>query len=228
MLNKKIHILSTRILSDDLIFLANTSNILIDCYDFLQIYPKEIKHFQNVVLENSSPFVFTSIHAIESIKSLIPNLKTKKCFVIDGNTSNLALSLGFIIKGIATDSNKLALKIKESKTIEVLHCTTKIRRDDLQLRLQKENINYKVIEVYDKKINPIKVNNYDGVMFFSPTQVDAFLIENTLDPAKPAFCVGKTTSQYLKNKNHNNIITSSKSLALELLKSIINYYKIKK
>lgn len=44
---------------------------------------------------------------------------------------------------------------------------------------------------------PKKVGNLDGVLFLSPSQIDAFFAVNTLPENVPAFCIGNTTARYL-------------------------------
>jgi uroporphyrinogen-III synthase len=225
MQRKPIHIVCARTLSEELISIARSEGVEIKCYNFLQIQPKELSAFEDVLLTNTKPLVFTSKHAVEAVSPLLLKLNQIDCFAIEGNTSEKALSLGFTLLGTASDATQLSEKIIETDTKAVLHCTTHNRRDELKNVLQEAQIQYEAVEVYDKESVSHKVEHLDGLMFFSPSQIDAFLILNKLAPNQPAFCVGKTTAEHLANLNHINIHISKLSSEKELLHTLLNFYK---
>lgn len=226
---KTIQIISARTLSADIKKAALTDGISINDFDFL-IFGYEISKYNiDIIEQNTTPFVFTSKHAINSIANLLQNntiqLKNKTCFAISGTTSALATQNGFEVLDEAVDSFTLAKKISATIESKILHCTTKIRLDDLSNTLRFHNILVNEIEVYQKKMNSIILNEpYDGIMFFSPSQVDSFLQHNKLLNNIPAFCIGNTTAKYLQNKNHNNCITATKPSIESMLEAINNYF----
>ena len=80
-------------------------------------------------------------------------------------------------------------------------------------------------EVYQKKQLKKKVGQFDGVLFFSPSQFDAFIAANELKPDIPAFCIGRTTATHVAKFNHKNIIVSKQASEEAILKSVYNFFK---
>jgi uroporphyrinogen-III synthase len=56
--------------------------------------------------------------------------------------------------------------------------------------LSKKNIELKTINVYEKKISPKKIDfDYDGILFFSPSQIESFFQKNFLKENIIIFCI---------------------------------------
>ncbi len=222
-----LRIAATRCLAPSLKAQAKSLGCEILDADFLNI-----TYFDNVlILEELSdtcvPFVFTSVHAIKAIvqlKSL--TLQQKKCFCINGATAQTARDAGFDIIATADDATRLATTIIEKKIAAVMHCTTTLRRTELYDILAKADINVHACEVYGKALNPLYIPDIQGVLFFSPSQIDAFLICNDLPPILPAFCIGKTTADYLSALAHQNIIVASQTNEPAMLFCVYNYFSI--
>ncbi|MFN4082419.1 MAG: uroporphyrinogen-III synthase [Bacteroidia bacterium] len=226
MLQNRLKIICTRKLNQDLIELAKSSCIDLCCVEFLEVKPKDLNAFRTELYNNQNPLVFTSVHAVNAVKPLFNELKQIDVFAIEGNTSYSSKQSGFNVLATAKNGTALANKIIESRIKTVLHCTTKTRRDELNLLLTAANITYKAIEVYDKNLITTLVESFDGVMFFSPSQVDAFLFQNKIEKKHPIFCIGETTAQHVKNLGYQNIHVSKQSTASELLNTVLNHYNI--
>lgn len=181
----------------------------------------------SVLQKQSRNLVFTSKHALLALEKiagldLIPEDYVVYC--INGRTQDYAEKLGFKVRGTATNSKQLAACIQEDKVKDVLHLTSNSRLADLQDVLVSQNIKYTAIEVYHKEKQEYTWDNYDGIAFFSPSQIDAFLVCNTLQKEKPVFCIGHTTGDYGIYKGFKRVLVSDRPSEEDIVKKIMNYY----
>jgi uroporphyrinogen-III synthase len=79
--------------------------------------------------------------------------------------------------------------------------------------------------VYEKALSSVKVRDADGIAVYSPSQVDAFLSANALDPTTPAFCIGTTTAGHLKALGHEQIQIAPQSSTESILQTVFEYFK---
>jgi uroporphyrinogen-III synthase len=223
--NKTIHIVCTRKLSAELISRAASNGIIIRDIELLDIQPIPVVKFQSALLQSQSPLVFTSAHAVQAVAPLMGKISNQTAFSIEGNTSEMVKANGFKLFGIAANATQLAHVIAAKNVNSVLHCTTTHRRNELENGLANYGIAYSTLHVYEKKLTPQKIDSFDGVMFFSPSQVDAFLIANQLETHTPAFSVGSTTANHLKEQGHQHIVIAEQASAEQLLETVLKFYK---
>jgi uroporphyrinogen-III synthase len=222
-------VVCTRKLDDKWKELALQKGIILESYDFLEIKPKAPETFQQAIEQNSAPFVFTSAHAVKAVAALLaahPDiLKTNDCFCIEGTTRNEAADVGFHIVKAAKDAKTLAQCIIDAGVRRVLHCSSLNRRQELTETLAAAGIEAEFCAVYEKALSPVKVGALDGVAFFSPSQVDAFLSANSLDQTTPAFCIGETTAAHLEALGHDNIHIAPQSGTESTLQTVFEHFK---
>ena len=66
------------------------------------------------------------------------------------------------------------------------------------------------IEVYQTKLAPFKISdqeNFDGIMFFSPSAVESYFSNNKIKK-EICFCVGNTTAAALEELKIKNIVVA--------------------
>jgi uroporphyrinogen-III synthase len=81
------------------------------------------------------------------------------------------------------------------------------------------------LEVYQKVLTPIKIEQtIDAVLFFSPSQIDSFKMQNDLPIDTPAFCIGNTTADYLKSKKHINCMVAKNQSVKSVIETAITYF----
>ncbi|MDP1725297.1 MAG: uroporphyrinogen-III synthase [Bacteroidota bacterium] len=226
--NKLIHIACTRFLEKSHKSEAENKGIRIHDDSFVNITFPDQPLLVQTLRDNTFPLIFTSSYAVAAVARLVKKYAIKlinnNAFCISGKTKTAALENGFMIMADAPNALKLANEIILSNVKEVLHCTANIRRDELREQLQHAGITLNELEVYHKQIISKVVEDFNGVMFFSPSQADAFLQLNKLMPEVPAFCVGSTTANHLAELNHSNIIISKTASEQDLLTEVFNYY----
>ncbi|MFM2047851.1 MAG: hypothetical protein RI955_397 [Bacteroidota bacterium] len=229
MKNTTIEIISTKKIDAELKQFALDNGINIVDYNFLEYYYLDTKKIVLAFAENKNPLVFTSQHAVNAATILINkyniSLLNKTCFAINGTTAQLASANGFEVIDTATNSITLAEKIIHKKSQQVLFCCGNIRLQHLSEILTKNGILITEIEVYRKMLMPIKIDKKaDGILFFSPSQIDAFLLQNELNNTTTAFCIGDTTAKHLQVKNHSNFIVAENQSIKSVIETAITYF----
>jgi uroporphyrinogen-III synthase len=218
-------VLCTRRLDDHWKEIAQQHQVILESHDFLSIKRKDPESFRASLTQNRKPLVFTSAHAVKAVASLIDSLAAKDCFCIEGSTRAAAERYGFHILDHAGDAQALAGKIIAGGWRGVIHCSTLNRRKELQESLAAAGIQTDFCEVYEKALAPLKVEAPDAVVFFSPSQIDAFLQANKLDKATPAFCIGTTTAGHLKATGHEHIVIAPRPDTKDILHTVFEHFK---
>lgn len=219
-----IHLISTRKLKPENKEKLEKLGFTVEDSDFVEIRYTLDANKQRILRENTSPLVLTSGHAIRAIEKIVPELKQKEAFAILGTTTSEAVKVGFTLIGTARDAGNLAEVIANSGPESVLHLTSNIRRNELARWLAEAHIGMQILEVYEKIPNPKKAGEYDAILFWSPSQVDTFLIENSIPENIPAFAIGQTTAHHLEKLWHKNIITASESSEENMIETVIHYF----
>lgn len=192
------------------------------CVDFLSIKLETSIAVNQILQHENKPMVFTSAHAVNAIQNMQIN-NAIKAYVITGNTKEKAILAGFEIRGEANNSVGLANVIVSKLEKAVLHLTTVDRRQELGGILKGNGIDYSVLEVYNKVNNPQIVSGFDAIVFYSPSQVDAFLKFNVFKQQMTAFCLGHTTGNYLKEKGLVQVVVAKEQTTESIIASIVAF-----
>ncbi|MDE1192907.1 MAG: uroporphyrinogen-III synthase [Arachidicoccus sp.] len=227
---KLIKILSTKSISEDLVQQAKSSNIQIDIINFIETksvnddsIKEKIKQYSNKKIAA----IFTSINAVETVFAQINTMPDWKIFCTSGATKDALLNYinEEMILGTEHNASSLADKILENKEIDscVFFCGNQ-RLNTLPDKLLRESINLAEVIVYETNALPQKINeNYNGILFFSPSAVESFFSLNNIDDKTVLFSVGKTTSKALRKFTKNTIVTAVFPSAESVLKEVRNF-----
>lgn len=160
-------------------------------------------------IKDGDTIIFTSANAVEMVKDHIDHDIAINVFCISGKTKETVQSLlpKAIIIDAAAYGKKLAEKIIASAVKEVIFFCGDIRRDELPALLQQRNIAVEECTVYKTIQTPKQVNEqFDAVLFFSPSAVKSFFSLNRLNENVVCFSIGTTTADEIKNITSNKII----------------------
>ncbi|MFA6923277.1 MAG: uroporphyrinogen-III synthase [Bacteroidales bacterium] len=247
-------IISTRPLSENDAmseYLKTKSAVILE-FPMLEIIPAEINDKIQKSINNISNFnwlIFTSKNGViyffnflEKIKGnkIIPDvIKTavignktaeelekngiKPFFISSGNTSETFLN-ELLEKHIKTNDNILLVlgKLAGNTIEEGLNKIADITRIDV----------YRTIEtkIYSKKIiGKIKSDNYDIIIFTSPSGFNNFIRimkENNCVKNFKIACIGKTTEKEILKHGYKPLIVPSKPDGLSLALEIEKYFKL--
>lgn len=227
----KIKILSTRPVGKALIQGAALHNIIIEEISFITT-EKNINIATGGKIEQLSKqsinAVFTSMNAVEAVKSFIQPPSSWKIFCIGNTTRKLAESI-FGKKNIAaTAGNALHLAeniISDQSIKKVYFFCGNQRRDDLPEKLTANNISVEELIVYKTIQTPQKVTQqYDGILFFSPSGVHSFFMKNAISYETQLFAIGTTTADALKPFSKQDVIVADMPGKENLIAKAIDYF----
>lgn len=171
--------------------------------------------------------IFTSQNGFKAFSENKESIKYKgsNVFCVGDKTKDVINAAGFTVTASADNAESLAAIITEKYPQErFTFFAGSIRRDTLPEGLQKAGILCNEIEVYTTVLTPHKIlSKADGLLFFSPSGVAAYLQENTITN-EACFCIGTTTAQALAGIAENIIVANRPSVENVIIQCI-NYYK---
>ncbi len=193
----------------------------VDSHDFVKIYPNRIpvvalrNEIQNVVL--------TSKNAVEALSASVDttSLKFKNIYCVGRRTKKLIEARIGKVTHVAKNAKALAEHLVEyMEGLEVTYFCSNIRLDELPDILAKNNITVNEVEAYETKHSPVKVpDGVKRVLFFSPSTVESYLLENTANK-KVAYCIGETTAT--EARKHFETVHIAKIPTVESVIELVN------
>lgn len=229
MTTPSINIVATRLLEMTNKRKAAESGIALHDYEFLNIgYIFDDKIWETINSQPLTPKVFTSKHAVKAYHLFANPHSNQTCFCIEGETSLQAREAGFEVLGTAVNAAKLANVIVKMKLEKVMILSGNNRRDELTAILYFNQYLFEEYTVYSKSAVEIPIRaEYDGIAFFSPSQVKAFMKANDLKKDQPVFSIGETTAEFLRNQGCSDITVAETASESSLIDTIIKFYKHK-
>jgi len=227
----KIRILCARPVEQHLITKAAEKAIDIQVLPFIEIRKIQTPAFNEqltlLALQKINA-VFTSNNAVESV-ALNLNIKPGwKISCIGGITKEAVVKyFGEESLGVTgRNASALARKIIDNGTIkEVFFFCGDQRLDDLPETLRANNIRVQEVIAYQTLQTPHEVEeDFDGMMFFSPTAVHSFFSMNTVRVDVIMFSIGKTTTATIQSYCTNRVITSEWPGQENLVDKVIEYF----
>jgi uroporphyrinogen-III synthase len=226
-----IRLLSTRSLSKGVKDEALERGIALLDLDFLKIDYIPNEQVGPALNVHTDPLVFTSIHGVNGVvlsQAANPELFSgRPAFSISGRTAQKARLEGFNVLGTGATGRELAHTIIESGPQKVIYFCGKKHRRELPELLKAAGITCEKIPVYKKTPVAHRVDGVQGILFFSPSQVDAFLVKNKLKPGQPVFTIGPTTGGYVKSKGHDLVIEAALSSESGIMRAVYEHFKKK-
>jgi uroporphyrinogen-III synthase len=230
--DNKYRVLCTRPLKSSLIAAARENGVDISAHAFIAIKP-----LQEQALINDLPnatgrtLVFTSNNAVEILHRQYlagKQLQKPQVCCISGKTKQAVLEAfpDSIIAAAAPYGKELAAAIIQLQSIhEVSFFCGSQRRNDLPDALKNAGITVHEYVVYETVATPVvAAEDYDGVMFFSPSAVNSYFSVNTLPPATVCFAIGHTTAAVVKEHTGNKIITSAGTDEQSMVQTAVLYF----
>lgn len=217
-----ITILSTKKLKKSEKNLFSEKNFKVIEEEFIQI---KNKNFQ---IESINDYViFTSKNAVKSVltRGIQNKIEHKKIFCVGQKTKTFLEKKNFILQECVDYAEDLGAVIsKEYNFASFTFFSGNIRKNTLPDLLNENNIKWNEVVVYQTSLNPKKIKNeIEGILFFSPSAVESYLIENVLEN-QICFCIGTTTAKALEHKTKNIKIASQPTVE-NVIEEVLKYYK---
>ena len=228
----KISILCTRTISDSLLSYAEGEGIDLHVESFIETEPVETIEIQQEIEQAgllSATVVFTSMNAVEAVANVLDGqIPDWEIFCI-GNTTKELVEKYFgeeSLKDTAEDASLLADTIViEGETDEVIFFCGDQRRSELIEKLNEQGIEVNEIVVYQTIETPHKIHqNYNGIIFFSPTAVRSFFKKNQSKEGTIFFAIGNTTAAEIKKFTKNKIIIGDEPSKEKLVETAIDFF----
>lgn len=217
--NKQINVYSTKALT---IAQSNLfhNDIVVDSSDFIQIsLNRLIPKVLNSIADN---VIITSKNAVESLITNFPSseLQFKNIYCVGRRTKRLVEKKVGKVKHVENNAKNLAEYLVEYiEGTEVTYFCSDLRLDDLPTILEQNNIKVNEVEAYQTKFASVKIDaNAEGIMFYSPSTVKSYMVENEAD--KIAFCIGETTAE--EAKKHFQDVRIAKVPTVESVIELVN------
>lgn len=166
--------------------------------------------------------IITSKNTWNAIKEKVT---IKNAFVVGKKTTKLLQEKPIKIIESTDYGKDLARKICDAHpTKEFYFFCGKKRRDEIPSMLNTNNISFTEIHVYDTLENHKTFQQeFDGILFFSPSAVKSFSANNNLKSAT-AFCIGTTTAKEVEKHTHNIIIANQPTIE-NVIVQVVKKYK---
>ncbi|WP_452225552.1 hydroxymethylbilane synthase [Lacinutrix chionoecetis] len=223
--SKKTNVYSTKSLTEDQKGLFH-EKVVADSSDFVKISlnriaPRLLKNeIENVVItsKNAVEALLTNFSAIE--------LQFKNIYCVGRRTKRLVENRIGKVKHSEKNAKKLAEYLVEFMDgTEVTYFCSDIRLDELPTILTENNIKVNEIEAYQTKLDSLKVDDsVEGIMFYSPSTVQSFKQENTVEDKTIAFCIGETTAK--EASKHFKEVRIAKVPTVESVIELVNEHFI--
>ena len=230
----KIKVLSTRPIDPGLLREAKEHNMLIDELSFINT---ELCNDKNTtlriaeLLKEKINAIFTSMTAIDAVNKHISETPSWRIYCIGNTTKKLAqdkFPLNNIV-ATANNSQQLAIEIIKDAPKDVIFFCGDQRRKELPETLKKAGIGVEELVVYRTTGEVHTLNNeYDAILFFSPSAVTSFFSTNILPARTVIFAIGTTTAETVRDHTTNQLIISGTPGKSDLVLKMIEHFRISK
>jgi len=243
------HILVTRSLTEEQLLLAKEIGLNVTIEPAIRIqYRTDWVPIQELLNSGDKfVFAFTSQSGVSAFENFLQkggkHSKPLKVYAVGEKTADAIANLGFqpIIANQA-DGVGLARKITDDflnspvlPGATVLHFCGNKRRDEFRQFLEETKINIRDVVVYETILERMNLKNLnvDGILFYSPSAVQAFRDSGGFTADLPAelFAIGHTTGEELsiESGKHVHISPEPKTeLFLTYVSQILNESTIQK
>lgn len=192
-------------------------------FPFIKIFPLK---FEFLKIENT--LIFTSQNAVKiAFKStnFADQIRNKNCYCVGDKTKSLLEENGLKVIKMSQNASDLAQFIaKNSKNESFSFFCGKQRRPEIEHLLGQHNIPLKIHELYETLLTPKRFESpFDGVLFFSPSAVNSYFLENTWPEDAYGFCIGPTTAGTLKTHT-TNVLEAKNPSENHLISAIYQHY----
>lgn len=178
--------------------------------------------------------VFTSSNAVAAVSKYLNEYVNHlpprwKIFCLSGKTKDAIVEQAGTfgtIAATAASAAELAQQVIAFGAKELLFFCGDRRREELPTILQNAGVAVHEVVVYEVEKTPAVVTDeYESVLFFSPSAVQSFFAANQLKENVVCFAIGQTTANSLKPYTHNALYVSKEPTQGALLQEVINHFK---
>lgn len=166
--------------------------------------------------------IFTSQNAVHSFTQFAPKkTEINRIFCVGKETRALLENFGQKVTYFARNAAELGDYLVKNNKNQVFYYFEGNRSLEVIPSIVKNSKNELFrIKTYKTELNPKYFDqNFDGILFFSPSGVQSFTIENEIG-ATSCFCIGNTTASEVKKHTNNYIISNESTVASVIAKMV--------
>ncbi len=195
------------------------ANVRLTDYDAIKITFTDFKMPDN--LQNA---IFTSQNAVRGFlaKHSQSYFDTKlSIFCVGQKTKYLLQKNGYNVTKMSQYASELASFIAKYHKNDVFHffCGN-IRSDEIPSVLKIAQIDFFEVKTYKTELKPMKYDqNWDKILFFSPSGVQSFISQNEFGDAE-AICIGTTTASEAGKYTDNVTIANDTTIESVIAKTL--------
>lgn len=227
-----INILSTRPIDRSLIGKAESRGISIEVRSFIETMPVQSTDLTQKIenaLSKTATVVFTSMNAVDAVANHLNGHTPQWNIYSIGTTTDQLIKKYFgegLVTGTAYNAADLAALIVEDPSIdEIIFFCGNHRRNELPDMLRNNNIIVHETEVYKTLAVTHEIKQaFNGILFFSPSAVECFFSNNSINAQTILFAIGNTTAGTIKQFTGNKIIISDTPGKEDLAEQMIEYF----
>lgn len=172
-------------------------------------------------------WVFTSKNAVKAVTPAIDELSIPPYIFAVGEKTAEKLEELSLESIIPEEYNLISLaeKMNNYRFSKLIHFCGNRKAGDLSELLDYAEVIS--VEVYKTELRSkkIDVQAFQGIVFMSPSAVNAFHQENTIPAAFPVFSIGPSTSKKLEDFEIRDSIQAEKATLESIAETIHNYFK---
>lgn len=227
-MDRKPRILFTTQLSEQRRTELENGKFLIESEPFITFEYLMPALWRSEVPENADAWIFTSKKAVKAVSPVILDLELPRhIFAVGAKTGEKLQELGLKVS-IPEEYNakSLAAMMRQLEFQNVVYFCGNLKAANWN-RLLGDDVNLSSIEVYNTKLTSHKMddlNDFDGIVFMSPSAVDSFSRQNTISDDMQVFCIGPTTEEAARDAGIMNGIIPEYFTVDSLMETIEGFY----
>jgi len=166
--------------------------------------------------------IFTSRNSVNSFfKNEDRSNSILNSFCVGEKTETILLKNDQNVVKTSQNASELAhFIIKNHKNDAFLYFSGTRRREELPKTLKKANMDVFETKTYKTELKSMKFDQkWDGILFFSPSGVESFVLENKLANST-VFCIGETTAAAAKKYTSSVIVANSTTVESVIAKAV--------
>jgi uroporphyrinogen-III synthase len=232
------NVLSTKKLAPSLTELAKAEGIKVLEQEAILVKPILTKEKWDEIfslLEKRIKYaVFTSSNAVTALKKYVSEYVNYlppqwKIFCLSGKTKDVLQEneeLFGTIEATASSAAELAKLVIAKNVKELLFFCGDRRREELPAILHKAGVKVHEVVIYEVEETPaVAPDDYEAILFFSPSAVQSFFSANQLKENVVCFAIGQTTATSLQQFTTSKLCVSKEPTQEALIKEVINHFK---
>ncbi|MFP8489182.1 uroporphyrinogen-III synthase [Gracilimonas sp. Q87] len=228
MMSNKPRVLFTTQLSEEKRTQLENGELLIESEPFITFEYLMPALWMDKVPQNADAWIFTSKKAVKAISPKVTDLAIPDhIFAVGSKTAESLGELGLEVT-FPEEYNTIALAsmMQELDLKKLIYFCGNLKAADLG-KLLGEDVDVFSIEVYHTILTKHEMDDlddFDAVVFMSPSAIESFSEKNSMLKKQQVFCIGPSTEQAANEAGIMNCITPEYSTLDSLMESIHRFY----